>query len=166
MLILSRSSDQPILKPAVAPEVAEVLLPLCSDASDKARASGLRAVGCLAEGFAEMPRSLAESLAKLLMPGHRELVWRGVEMCGHSNRWRTSKGMKSYSHILECFVRAVFEPVASRGRQACFLASPISDRRLVKPMFCQAYEKLLNVKYTWYTPDLVIWPTCGLLHGP
>ncbi|CAK9025329.1 HEAT repeat-containing protein 6 [Durusdinium trenchii] len=47
-------------------EVAEVLLPLCSDASDKARASGLRAVGCLAEGFAEMPRSLAESLAKLL----------------------------------------------------------------------------------------------------
>ncbi|CAK9025570.1 Hypothetical protein SCF082_LOCUS17140 [Durusdinium trenchii] len=67
-------------------EVAEVLLPLCSDASDKARASGLRAVGCLAEGFAEMPRSLAESLAKLLMPGHRELVWRGVEMCGHSNR--------------------------------------------------------------------------------
>jgi len=38
-----------LAKEQLRENIADALIPLCTDSSDKARASGLRAVGCMAE---------------------------------------------------------------------------------------------------------------------
>lgn len=58
------ASFAPFLTAELREEVAAGLLPLCSDSSDKARASALRAVGCLAE--LELGQKLTEELADVL----------------------------------------------------------------------------------------------------